>query len=97
MADDELEHLHVKATRFAENVARAHADNGGDLTDLLATYALFVVQEDAVVGMTCLDAVSIWFLGVPARQVTGSRDKSGKRRRLWRRPRTVIASLRSPG
>jgi hypothetical protein len=89
MANDELEHPHVKAIRFATNISRAHAHNGGDLTDLLTTYALFVVQEDTVVGMTCLDAVSIWFLGVPARQVIGGSDKGGKRQRLWRRPRTV--------
>jgi hypothetical protein len=93
MANDEIEHPHVKATKFAANIATAHADNGGDLTDLFATYALFVVQEDTIVGMTCLDAVSMWFLGVPAKQVKGSRDKSGKRR-LWRRPRTVTARPR---
>ena len=69
MADDEIDHTQNKAIRFATNIAKAHTDKGGSLTDLFATYALFVVQEDAVVGMTCLDAVSVWFLCVPASQI----------------------------
>jgi hypothetical protein len=69
MADDEIDSTHDTAIRFATNVANAHSRNGGDVVDLLATYALYVVQEDAVVGMTCLDAVSMRFLGAPASQI----------------------------
>jgi hypothetical protein len=69
MADDEIDPTHEKAMRFATNVANAHSRNGGDVVDLLATYALYVVQEDAVIGMTCLDAVSMRFLGAPASHI----------------------------
>ena len=66
MADDQIEPAHDKAIRLAGNLAKAHARNGGDAAELFATYVLCVVQEDAVIGMTCLDAVSVWFLGAPA-------------------------------
>jgi hypothetical protein len=81
MADDEIDHTHTKAIRIATNIAKAHSGRGGNLTDLFAAYALFVVQEDAVVGMTCLDAVSLWFLSAPASQISRATHRARPRER----------------
>jgi hypothetical protein len=62
VSGDLVDPTHLRAVALAEALAKDHAEKGGDLADLFATFALFVAQEDAAIGMHCLDAVGRWFL-----------------------------------
>jgi hypothetical protein len=59
---------HARAVAMAESMAKAHAGNGGDVADLFATFVLFVAQEDSIIGMQCLTAVSLRYFGSRAVQ-----------------------------
>jgi hypothetical protein len=46
---------------FAEKIARYHSDQGEDLIELFATFAVMVMQEDLDVGLRSLDVANDWF------------------------------------
>jgi hypothetical protein len=59
---DAVDPVHNRAIVLAESLAKSFADDGGEILDLFATFALFVTQEDAGIGIECLDALRSWAL-----------------------------------
>jgi hypothetical protein len=59
---DAVDPIHNRAIVLAESLARSFADGGGEIVDLFATFALFVTQEDAGIGIECLEALRSWAL-----------------------------------
>jgi hypothetical protein len=57
---DAVDPIHNRAIVLAESLAKSFADDGGELIDLFATFALFVTQEDAEIGAECLEALRVW-------------------------------------
>ena len=60
MTTDAIDPIHNRAIALAESLAKSFADDGGEIIDLFATFALFVTQEDARIGIECLEALRLW-------------------------------------
>lgn len=52
--------VHNRAIVLAESLAKSFVDDGGEIIDLFATFALFVTQADAGLALECLDALRVW-------------------------------------
>jgi hypothetical protein len=63
MSDDDIDRVHLRAVALAESLAKSHADDGGEITELFATFALFVTQEDPALGLRCLESLQAWVWG----------------------------------
>ena len=60
MTADAVDPVHNRAIVLAESLAKSFADDGGEIVDLFATFALFVTQEDAAIGIKCLENLRVW-------------------------------------
>jgi hypothetical protein len=57
---DAVDPIHNRAIVLAESLAKSFTDDGGEIIDLFATFALFVTQEDAGIGIECLETLRVW-------------------------------------